>query len=66
LEPVLPIMWKKNRMEEEKKLVRKSLPQVWLIRYTDGHLESAGTDRKQAELLAEKNAKDHGGSAIVL
>lgn len=51
---------------EEKKVNRTSLPQVWLIRYGDGHLESAGTDRKRAEMLAKKNAPKHGGSAVVI
>lgn len=41
-------------------------PRVWLIRYRDGRIESAGTDRKKAEEIARKNGGKHGGVEVII
>lgn len=40
---------------------RHDSPRIWVIRYKDGHLESAGMDLEEAKRRAAEKAEKHGG-----
>ena len=44
---------------------RNRFPRVWVIRYKDGHIESAGTSKEGAASLARQNAEKHGGIEVI-
>ena len=39
---------------------------IWLIRYRDGHLESAGMNLEEARRRAAEKASMHGGIEIII
>ena len=40
-------------------------PRIWIIRYKDGYIESAGTDKETAGQMAREHGKLHGGIEVI-